>query len=153
MLFPEVFGRNNFEPLSRKCDFDPFDDFFDRPMSRRMSPPSMAQVMKTDVKETETGYELAVDLPGVKKENVKAELNDGYLTISATTEQDNDQKDETGKYIRRERFTGSYSRSFFVGKEVTEADIKAKFADGVLKLDIPKKEPSVPEKKYINIEE
>ena len=146
MLFPEVFERNN---------FDPFDDFFDCSMPRRMPShmPTMAQVMKTDVKETETGYELAVDLPGVKKENVKAELNDGYLTISATTEQDNDQKDETGKYIRRERFTGSYSRSFFVGKEVTEADIKAKFADGVLKLDIPKKEPSVPEKRYISIEE
>ena len=149
MMFPEVFGR---------CNFDPFDDFFDRPLPRRMPPhmndmPPMAQVMKTDVKETETGYELAVDLPGIKKENVKAELNDGYLTISASAEQNNDQQDENGKYIRRERYTGSYSRSFFVGKDVTEADIKAKFTDGVLRLNIPKKEPSAPEKKYIAIEE
>ena len=148
MLFPEVFGR---------CNFDPFDDFFDRPLPRRMPPYNgmspMAQVMKTDVKETETGYELAVDLPGIKKENVKAELNDGYLTISAETEQNNDQQDENGKYIRRERYTGSYSRSFFVGKDITEADIKAKFTDGVLRLDIPKKEPSAPEKKYIAIQE
>lgn len=149
MLFPEVFGKCNFDP------FDGFDEFFDRPIPRRMPPhmPPMAQIMKTDVKETETGYELAVDLPGVKKENVKAELNNGYLTISAETEQNNGQQDENGKYIRRERYTGSYSRSFFVGENVTEADIKAKFTDGVLRLDIPKKEPSAPEKKYISIEE
>ena len=149
MLFPEVFGR---------CNFDPFDDFFDRPLPRRMSPhmgmpPMMAQVMKTDVKETDAGYELTLDLPGIKKENVKAELNDGYLTISAESEQNDDQKDEDGKYLRRERYTGSYRRSFFVGRNITEADIKAKFTDGVLRLDIPKKEPSAPEKKYIAIEE
>ena len=150
MLFPEVFGRNN---------FDAFDDFFNSPFDRqfdrpdRMPPHPPVQVMKTDVKETETGYELSVDLPGVKKENVKAELNDGYLTISATTEQNHDKQDENGKYIRRERFSGSYSRSFYVGNGITEADIKAKFADGVLRLDIPKKEPSVPEKKYISIDD
>ena len=149
MLFPEVFGR---------CNFDPFDDFFDRPLPHRMSPhmgmpPMMAQVMKTDVKETDAGYELTLDLPGIKKENVKAELNDGYLTISAESEENNDQKDEDGKYLRRERYTGSYRRSFFVGRNITEADIKAKFTDGVLRLDIPKKEPSAPEKKYIAIEE
>ena len=146
MLFPEVFGRNNFDAFD---DF--FNDSFDRP--HRMPPHPPVHVMKTDVKETDTGYELAVDLPGVKKENVKAEINDGYLTISATTEQNNDQQDENGKYIRRERFSGSYSRSFYVGRDVTEADIKAKFTDGVLKLDIPKKEPSVPEKKYISIDD
>ena len=149
MLFPEVFG---------KCNFDPFDDFFDRPLPRRMPPhmgmpPMTAQVMKTDVKETDTGYELTLDLPGIKKENVKAELNDGYLTISAESEENHEQKDENGKYLRRERYTGSYSRSFFVGKNITEEDIKAKFTDGVLRLDIPKKEPSAPEKKYITIDE
>ncbi|MBR1555146.1 MAG: Hsp20/alpha crystallin family protein [Oscillospiraceae bacterium] len=150
MLFPEVFGRNNFDAFD---DF--FNDSFDRQFGRphRMPPHPPVQVMKTDVKETDTGYELAVDLPGVKKENVKAEINDGYLTISATTETNNDQQDENGKYIRRERFSGSYSRSFYVGRDVTEADIKAKFTDGVLKLDIPKKEPSVPEKKYISIDD
>jgi len=150
MLFPEVFGRNNFDAFD---DFfgSPFDRQFDR--SHRMPPYPPVQIMKTDVKETDTGYELAVDLPGVTKENVKAELNDGYLTITASTEQNHDQQDENGKYIRRERFSGSYSRSFYVGKDITEADIKAKFTDGVLRLDIPKKEPSVPEKKYINIDD
>lgn len=143
MLFPEVFGRNHFDV------FDGFDDFFDRTRPRRSMP---VQVMKTDVKEKDTGYELAVELPGIRKEDVRAEVNDGYLTISVTTEQNHDQQDEDGKYIRRERYTGNYSRSFFVGKEVTEADIQAKFADGMLRLNIPKKEPVVPEKKYIRIE-
>lgn len=137
MFVPEVFRRNG------------FDDFFDAPFG--MGHPS-AQVMKTDVKETENGYELAIDLPGIPKEQVRAELHDGYLTVSAETSQNNDEQDENGTYIRRERFTGSYSRSFYVGKNVTEADIRAKFADGVLRLDIPKKEPAAPEKKYIAIE-
>lgn len=137
MFVPEVFRRNG------------FDDFFDAPFG--MGRPS-AQVMKTDVKETENGYELAIDLPGIPKEQVRAELHDGYLTVSAETSQNNDEQDENGTYIRRERFTGSYSRSFYVGKNVTEADIRAKFADGVLRLDIPKKEPAAPEKKYIAIE-
>lgn len=144
MLFPEVFGRNHFDV------FDGFDEFFDRTRSRRTAPST--SIMKTDVKETDAGYELFVDLPGIRKENVKAELNDGYMTISVAEEQNHDQQDEDGKYIRRERYTGNYSRSFFIGKEITEADIKAKFTDGVLRLDIPKKEPCVPEKKYISIE-
>ena len=108
--------------------------------------------MKTDVKETENGYELAIYLPGVQKENMLAELHDGYLTVSATTTQNNDEKDANGKYIRRERYLGSFSRSYYVGEGVTEQDIHAKFADGVLKLDIPKKEASTPAKKYIAIE-
>lgn len=142
MLFvPEMFRRNG------------FDDFFDRPFEENRAPyrPPM-HPMKTDVKETETSYELLVDLPGVKKEDLKVELNDGCLTISAETAQNNDVQDENGKYIRRERFSGTYSRSFYVDKSVTENDIKAKFADGVLTLEIPKKEPTVPEKKYIPIE-
>jgi HSP20 family molecular chaperone IbpA len=147
MLFvPEVFRRNGFDEF-----FDhPFDD---RPFDEHRPPyrPPM-HPMKTDVKETETGYELLVDLPGVKKEDLKVELNDGCLTITAQTSQNNDVKDEDGKYIRRERFTGTYSRSFYVDKGVTETDIKAKFVDGVLTLDIPKKEPTAPEKKYIAIE-
>ena len=137
MLVPDVFRRNGFE------------DFFEDPF--RIAHTSVP-AMKTDVKETANGYELAIDLPGVQKDNVQAELHDGYLTVTASTTQNNDEQDENGRYIRRERFSGSYSRSFYVGDAVTESDIRAKFNDGVLRLDIPKKEPSAPQRNYIAIE-
>ena len=111
--------------------------------------------MKTDVKETDAGYELDIDLPGYKKEDVKAELKDGYMTISAEKKSENDEKDDkSGKYLRRERYYGSCSRSFYVGEEVTEEDIKAKFEDGILKISVPKKEPqpAVEQTKTIAIE-
>ena len=110
--------------------------------------------MRTDVKELENGFELSIALPGVKKEDITAEINDGYLTISATTSTNKDEKNADGKYIRRERFYGSAKRSFYVGEDITEEDIKAKYEDGILTLDIPKKEakPVVEEKKYINIQ-
>ncbi len=125
-----------------------FDDLFNTPFFTR----SEANMMKTDIKEHDGGYELTVDLPGVKKEDIKAELNDGYLTITAENNSSKDEKDEKGKYICRERYSGSYSRSFYVGDAVTEEDIKAKFENGTLTLDIPKKE-ALPEKqnKYIAI--
>lgn len=111
-------------------------------------------MMKTDIKDTDNGYEVIMNLPGARKEDVKAELKDGYLTINVTSNTNNDEKDENGKYIRRERFTGSCSRSFYVGDQVTEADIKAKFENGTLTMMIPKKEvqPAVEDKKYIAIE-
>ena len=114
----------------------------------------MQPVMPTDVKETETGYELAINLPGYKKEDVKAELKDGYMTITATTKKNNDQKNEEGRYIRRERYVGSCSRTFYVGEAVTEEDIHAKFEDGILTITVPKKElqPQVEEKKFISIQ-
>ena len=125
-----------------------FDDFFAAPFFTR----SEQNMMKTDIKEHDGGYELTVDLPGVKKDDIKAELNDGYLTITAENNSSKDEKDEKGKYICRERYSGSYSRSFYVGDAVTEEDIKAKFENGTLTLDIPKKE-ALPEKqnKYIAI--
>ena len=125
-----------------------FDDLFNTPFFTR----SEQNMMKTDIKEHDTGYELTVDLPGVKKEDIKAELNDGYLTITAENNTSKDEKDEKGKYICRERYSGSYSRSFYVGDSITEEDIKAKFENGTLTLDIPKKE-ALPEKqtKYIAI--
>ncbi len=125
-----------------------FDDLFNSPFFTR----SEANMMKTDIKEHDNGYELTVDLPGVKKEDIKAELNDGYLTITAENNTSKDEKDEKGKYICRERYSGSYSRSFYVGDAVTEEDIRAKFENGTLTLDIPKKE-ALPEKqnKYIAI--
>ena len=125
-----------------------FDDLFNTPFFTR----SEANMMKTDIKEHDGGYELTVDLPGVKKDDIKAELNDGYLTITAESDTSKDEKDEKGKYICRERYSGSYSRSFYVGDSVTEEDIKAKFENGTLTMDIPKKE-ALPEKqnKYIAI--
>ena len=125
-----------------------FDDLFNTPFFTR----SEQNMMKTDIKEHDGGYELTVDLPGVKKDDIKAELNDGYLTITAENNSSKDEKDEKGKYICRERYSGSYSRSFYGGDAVTEEDIKAKFENGTLTLDIPKKE-ALPEKqnKYIAI--
>ncbi len=95
-----------------------FDDFFEdfaRPMRTASRFNTSTGIMRTDVKENENGYELDIDLPGCKKENVKAELKNGYLTINAETRQDSDQKDEDGRYIRRERYYGTCSRSFYVG--------------------------------------
>ena len=110
-------------------------------------------VMKTDVKETETGYEVDIDLPGFKKDEINAKLEDGYLTISAAKGLDKDEKDKKGKYIRKERYAGSMSRSFYVGEGVTEDDIKAKYEDGILRLVVPKKDAkAVENKKYIAIE-
>jgi HSP20 family molecular chaperone IbpA len=146
MLMPSIFGENLFD------DF--FDDFA-RPArsAARYSSPT-ASVMKTDIREHEKGFELDIDLPGYKKEDVKAQLKDGYLTISAESKQDNDEKDEKGKFIRRERYYGTCSRSFYVGEALTEEDIKAKFEDGILKISVPKKEakPEVEENTYIAIE-
>lgn len=108
--------------------------------------------MKTDVKEHQDGYELEMDLPGFKKEEVKVALENGYLTVSAA--KDTAREEEAGKYIRRERYTGACQRTFYVGEEMEQEDIKAEFKHGILKLSIPKKEekPAVEEKKYITIE-
>ncbi len=129
---------------------DLFDDFFEPRYYARNN----TNLMKTDVRETEQGYELYVDLPGVKKDELKAELKNGYLTVSATTNQNNDQKDENGKYIRRERYSGTFSRNFYVGENITQDEIKAKFENGTLILNVPKKEQSQvsDERKYISIE-
>lgn len=134
-----------------------FDDFFEdfaRPMRAAQRYNTSTGVMRTDVKETDGGYELDIDLPGCKKENVTAELKEGYLTVSAETNRSDEQKDENGRYIRRERYYGNCSRSFYVGEDITQEDIKAKFEDGILKVSIPKKEakPAVEESKYIQIE-
>lgn len=139
---PSIFGN----------DF--MDDFFVFPQERKSAASTKNNLMQTDVKETETGYEVVIDLPGYSKENVNAELKDGYLIISATTTSNDEEKSEDGKYIRKERYSGSCSRSFYVGDAVTQDDVKAKFENGVLTLEVPKKEeaPKVEEKKYISIE-
>ena len=142
MLFPSVF-RNNF--------FDDFNDFMDFPT---VTTKSTGNLMKSDVKDAGDHFELDMDLPGFKKEDVKLQLKDGVLKVSASTKRENDEKDENGKYIRRERFQGTCERSFYVGENLTEEDIKARFTDGVLKVNVPKKEakPQVEETKYIAIE-
>ena len=147
MLVPSIFG----ESL--------FDDFMDFPFEReffRRTPvygKTEKNIMKTDVKETDNAYELDIDLPGFKKEEVTAKLENGYLTISATKGANNDEQNKEGKYIRRERYTGTMSRSFYVGEDVQQEDIHAKFEDGILKLTVPKANPKkVEEKKYISIE-
>ena len=111
-------------------------------------------LMNVDIKEKDDKYELEMELPGYKKEDVKASLKDGYLTISAEHSENKDEKDSDGHYIRRERYYGSGQRSFYVGDQITEEDIKARFENGILMIDIPKKEEAkqVEEKKYISIE-
>ena len=142
---------------ARRNDFfsdflsDPFDLGFFGGRPQKQPIPAM---MKTDIKETDEAYELEIDLPGFKKENVHAELKDGYLTVNASTESSTEDKSEDGTYLRKERFTGSCSRSFYVGDEISEDDIRAKFEDGILKITVPKKELPAPEetKKLISIE-
>ena len=137
-----------------------FDDFFDFPFyddraEKKLYGHHAANLMKTDIQEHEDGYTLEMDLPGFKKEEIQIELNNGYMTISAAKGLDEDEKDKkSGKYIRRERYTGSCQRSFYVGEDVTEEDIKAEFKHGILKLFIPKKEakPAIEQKKYVSIE-
>ncbi len=139
MLLPSIFGR------------DMFDDFGGFPFSHMAH---TSDLMKTDVKETGKNYEMTIDMPGVKKEDVKAELKDGYLTISAESNYSNDDKDSDGRYIRRERHYGSCSRSFYIGDAVTQDEIKASFDNGTLKLIVPKKEDKqLPDNRnYIRIE-
>ena len=147
MLVPSIFG----ESL--------FDDFMDFPFEREFfrRTPSYGKteknIMKTDVKETDNAYELDIDLPGYKKDEVTAKLENGYLTISAEKGLDKDE-DKEGRYIRRERFSGSGRRTFYVGENVEQSDIKASFKHGILRLTIPKKEekPEVEENNYISIE-
>ncbi len=112
------------------------------------------RMMNTDVKESENHYQIEIELPGFNREDIRADLKDGYLTISAERNEENEKKDRKGNYIRRERRYGNCSRSFFVGKEITEEDIKANFKNGILTLMVPKKEPNkeVEQKKYIAIE-
>ena len=145
MLMPSIFGESLFDDFMRDFTF---------PVSRssRCEMP-LQGVMKTDIRETENEYVLDIDLPGYKKEDVKAQLKDGYLNISVSREENKEEKDAKDKYLRKERYTGSVSRSFYVGEDITEEDVKAKFGNGVLTLALPKEAPKkIEEPKYICIE-
>ena len=138
-----------------------FDDFFDNdfslfPVITGKDPlygKHARNLMKTDVRETESSYELDVDLPGFKKDEITLELKDGYLTISAAKGLDKDQQDEQGRYIRRERYAGACSRGFYVGDTVDPKDVSAKFEDGILKISLPKQaQQALPQRPVIAIE-
>ena len=133
--------------------YDLFDDFFDDPFFTTTEKHKMP-LMKTDIRENDKNYIIDVDLPGFSKENIKIDVEDGYLNINASMDESNDEE-EKGKFIRRERYSGECSRSFYVGEDVESEDIKATFKNGILTLEVPKVEEKkkLPEKKYIEIGE
>ena len=148
MFLPSIFNDNVFDNWMNMSFPELNRVFYSQPVS---------QLMKTDVKEDENGYELSIDLPGFKKEEITAELKDGTLIVSASREAANDTKDEnskTAKYIRQERYSGSMSRRFYIGDNITENDIHAKFENGILTLNIPKKpaQKEVEENHFVSIE-
>lgn len=147
MLMPTVWGRNL------------FDDFFAYPWKndfeeteRKLYGKHAGNLMKTDIREKDGNYEVCIDIPGFNKEDLELHLENGYVVVKAEKKLDNDKKDKDGKILRKERYSGSMERSFYVGEQITEEDIKAKYENGVLTLDIPKKEAEVPERKTIAIE-
>ena len=132
MLMPSIFGENLFN--------DDWMNFGFPEVDKALYGKHAAHEMKTDVRETDSGYEVDIDLPGFKKDEINVQLDNGYLSISAAKGLDKEEKDKEGKYIRKERYAGSMSRSFYVGDAITEDDIKAKYESGILRLSIPKKE-------------
>ena len=143
MMMPSIFGENL---------FNDWMDFSFPDVDRKLYGKHVDRIMKTDVREKEDAYEVMIDLPGFKKDEVKIELKNGNLTIHAAKTLDKEEKKE-GKYIRQERYSGNMSRSFYVGENVKVQDVQAKFENGILTLDIPKKDPKKPveENHYVTI--
>ena len=153
MLMPSIFGEDLFDNFMK--DFPFFDDNAESNVEKKLYGRRGKNLMKTDIKETEGGYELEMDLPGFTKDEIKVSLENGYMTISAAKGLDKDEQDKkSGRYIRKERYAGSCERSFYVGEDSTEEDIKGEFKHRILKLFVPKKEakPAVEQKKYVSIE-
>ena len=147
MYMPSIFGESLFD------DMFPFDDSFFTSKKNPLYGKNVSRLMKTDVRETEKTYELDIDLPGFKKDEIQIELKDGYLTVSAEKGLDKDEEDKKGKYIRKERYAGALSRTFYLGEEIREEEIKAKFENGILSVSIPKEEEKKVEgPKHISIE-
>ena len=136
--------------IPRRNHFDLFDEMFRDPFFEGTE----SKVMKTDIKEKKDKYLIDIDLPGYEKEDIKMEISDGYLTVRASVNKEVDDEKDKGKYVRKERYVGECSRSFYVGDNVTEDEIKAKFKNGTLTIEVPKKDDKkeLPEKKYIPIE-
>ena len=152
MLLPRIWDEDLFENMDNWMSWPDESEFFGK--KNPLYGKHAKNMMKTDVKEKDNGYEVAIDLPGFKKDEIEAKLENGYLTISAAKGLDKEEKDEKdGKYIRKERYSGAMSRSFYVGDELKQEDIKAKYEDGILKLSVPKKEQKkVETTKHIAIE-
>ena len=131
MLMPSIFGENLFN--------DDWMNFGLPEVEKALYGKHASHEMKTDVRETDSGYEVDIDLPGFKKDEINIQLDNGYLSISAAKGLDKDEQDKEGKYIRKERYAGSMSRSFYVGNAITQDDIKAKYESGILRLSVPKK--------------
>ena len=148
MMMPSILGENLFDDFMNDFRLPAFPD-----VDKELYGKHAKNLMKTDVKETEKGYEVDMDLPGFKKDEIQMELNDGVLTISAAKGLNKDEEDKKGNYIRRERYAGSRSRSFYVGNGVKNEDVHAKFENGVLRLSIPKKAAEeIEADKYVSIE-
>ena len=151
MMMPRIFGENLFDDFMNDFAFPDFTD--NANIEKALYGKHAKNLMKTDVKDTENGYEVDIDLPGFKKDEITMKLENGTLTVSAAKGLDKDEENKEKKYVRRERYAGGMSRSFYVGEDVTQEDIKAKFEDGILKLSIPKKDAQAVEtKKTIAIE-
>ena len=148
MLVPNVFNDSLFDEI--------FDFPWDRDTYQKRDPvygKNEKNLMKTDVRELENSYEVDIDLPGFKKDQIRVRLENGYLTVSASKGVDKDEQDKKGTYIRRERYVGSCSRSFYVGEKVTQEEIRARYEDGILRLTVPKKtRQQIEQNKYISIE-
>lgn len=136
--------------LIPRDNFDLFDDIFTDPFFKRND----NKLMRTDIKEHDDNYVISVDLPGYDKDNIKVDITDGYLTVSAKTDSENNEE-EKGKYVRRERYFGECSRSFYVGDDISVEDVDASFKNGTLVMEIPKidSKKELPEKKYIEIKD
>lgn len=148
MYMPIIFGENLFDSMF------PFDDKAFAAKKDPLYGKNASKLMKTDVRENDKTYELDIDLPGFKKDEIQIELKDGYLTVSAEKGLDKDEEDKKGKYIRQERYAGALSRTFYLGDEIREDEIKARFENGILSLSIPKEEEKKAEgPKHISIEE
>ena len=149
MMMPSIFRENLFDNFMDGFTFPTFSN-----VDKELYGKHAKNMMKTDVKETDKGYEVDIDLPGFKKDEIQLELEDGYLTVNAAKGLDKDEEDKNGKYVRRERYAGSMSRSFYVGEHVTEEDIHPKYESGILSFSVPKADQkSVENKKhYISIE-
>ena len=147
-MLPSIFGESLFDDW---MGF-PFRDF-GSDVDRKLYGKNAAHVMKTDLKEHDEGYELAIDLPGFKKDQISLELRNGYLTITAAKNLEENGKDDKGRLVHQERYNGTMSRSYYLGEHITEEDVKAKFEDGVLTLCFPKEDAKkLPERRYIQIE-
>ena len=148
MMMPSIFGENLFDDFMDDFSFPTFPN-----VDNELYGKHAKNLMKTDVKETENAYEIDIDLPGFKKDEISIELENGYLTVSAAKGLDKDEEDKKGKYIRKERYAGAMQRSFYVGENLTDEDIKAKYENGILRLSVPKKPAKAVEaKKTIAIE-